>query len=464
MKLKKALSLSLVAAMGVGMLAGCGGSSGGSSGGSDSYFSSEEEGKVINIWSWNEEFKTRVTDFYPEVKETSKDGTVTTLKDGTEIHWTINPNQDGVYQDKLDEALQKQNDVDADEKVDLFLAETDYLIKYVDKDVDVAIPLSELGIDPDTDLADQYQYTRDAASDVDGVQRATSWQACPGVFIYRRSIAKEVFGTDEPEKIHELVADWDKYNEAAKKLKDAGYFMNSSVIDTERVYTNNTKGPWVEPGSTTVNVDENVLRWIEDSKKNLDAGYIHTTDSQWADTWNKDQGKNAKVFAFFGPAWFVDFTLAPNYGEKSEPDWGICEPPQAYNWGGSFMVGCSGTDNKEHIKDIMMALTANKDIMVDIAKETGDFTNTVKGMEGLAKDKSFASKFLCGQNPYTIYVPAAKNIVMDKLSPYDQGCVEALGNSFVDYFNGKIDLDKAKANWETAVMERYPDITEVVWP
>ena len=38
---------------------------------------------------------------------------ITYLKDGTEIHWIVNPNQDGVYQQKLDEALSKQADAAA---------------------------------------------------------------------------------------------------------------------------------------------------------------------------------------------------------------------------------------------------------------------------------------------------------------------------------------------------------------
>ena len=51
-----------------------------------------DEGKVINIYSWNNEFSQRLQAVYPEVKETSADGTITYLKDGTEIHWIINPN------------------------------------------------------------------------------------------------------------------------------------------------------------------------------------------------------------------------------------------------------------------------------------------------------------------------------------------------------------------------------------
>ena len=124
-----------------------------------------EEGKVINIYSWNDEFRTRLEAIYPEVESTSSDGTVTTLKDGTEIHWIINPNQDGVYQQKLDEALLNQADASDDDKVDIFLTETDYVFKYTDKDADVAMPLTDLGIDPDTDLADQYDFTRTTASD-----------------------------------------------------------------------------------------------------------------------------------------------------------------------------------------------------------------------------------------------------------------------------------------------------------
>lgn len=467
MNFKKVTSAALVAAMGVGLLAGCGGSSGGGSsdsgaaGGGD-YFSSEEEGNVINIWCWNDEFQSRVTDYYPEVKETSKDGTVTTLNDGTEIHWTINPNQDGVYQDKLDEALQRQDEAEADDKIDLFLAETDYLIKYNDADIDIAVPLTELGIDPDTDLADQYQYTKDAASDTNGVQRATSWQACPGLFIYRRSIANDVLGTDDPDEVAAAVSDWDKFEEVAAQAKEKGYYMLSSYADAQRVYFNNTSAPWVEPGSTTVKVDPNVMKYVEDTKKWLDEGYIHTTDGQWTDTWNKDQGVDGKVFGFFGPAWFINFTLDPNYGD-ADPDWGVCNPPQQYNWGGSFLMACSGTDNPEHIKDIMLTMTADKDTLLSITEGTLDYTNTVSGMQDLSEDEEYGSDFLCGENPYKYFAPAAEGIVMDKLSPYDQGCVEAIG-AFGDYYNGKVDFDKAKANFETRIMERYPEITAVEWP
>ena len=64
----------------------------------------------------------------------------------------------------------------------------------------------------------------------------------------------------------------------------------------------------------------------------------------------------------------------------------------------------------------------------------------------------------------SIFAPVAENIKIAPLSAYDQGCVELLQNSFSDYFQGEVDFEKAKSNFETAIKERYPDITEVVWP
>ena len=266
------------------------------------------EGKVINIYSWNDEFRQRVEAVYPEVKETSKDGTVTTLNDGTEIHWIVNPNQDGVYQQKLDEALLNQAEASADDKVDIFLSETDYVNKYTDADADVAMPLTDLGIDPDKDLADQYSFTRTTASDTNGVQRGSTWQCCPGLLVYRRDIAKEVFGTDDPAAVGEKVKDWDTIKATAQELKDKGYYTFASYADTFRLYGNSIADSWVKPGETTLQVDQKIMDWVKTSKEWLDAGYLDkTVKGQFNDDWNKCMGYKSKVFAFLLPAWGIDF-------------------------------------------------------------------------------------------------------------------------------------------------------------
>ena len=90
-----------------------------------------DEGKVLNIYCWNEEFKSRLTDHYPGYEEV--DGTHGKIGD-VDVVWNITPSDDNAYQNNLDETLLKQADAAADDKIDLFLVEADYALKYVNTD------------------------------------------------------------------------------------------------------------------------------------------------------------------------------------------------------------------------------------------------------------------------------------------------------------------------------------------
>ena len=341
MKKKKRLCLVLAMLMLVSMLAACGG---GETATGDT--PAAEEGKVINIYVWNQEFQEKFNDCYPGVTGTSSDLSVTNLEDGTEVHWIINPNQDGVYQDKLDEALGKQGSASADEKIDMFLVEADYALKYVDPDVGVAMPISKLGI-TEADIANQYDYTLEAVTGPDGEIRALSYQASPGMLVYRRSIAQAVLGTDDPDTVAKAVADWDTFYETAEQVKAAGYVMYSSTADTYRVYSNNTSAPWVD--GTAVVVDQNMMNWVARSKEDTDNGINNDVGGQWTDEWNKDMGPDSKVFCFFLPAWGLSTCIQPNVKDTAAAqDWAVCTAPQAFYWGGTWLVAAEGTENPGH--------------------------------------------------------------------------------------------------------------------
>ena len=282
--------------------------------------------------------------------------------------------------------------------------------------------------------------------------------------MYRRDIAKEVFGTDDPAEIAKKTENWDVLKQTAEELKDKGYHVFSSYADTFRLYGNAIEHPWVEKDSTVINVDQKIVDWINDSKEWKDAGYFdETVKAQWNDDWNKAMSSESKSFAFLLPAWGIDFVLKPNWdGEAGS--WAVTTPPQEYNWGGSYIHVAAGTDNVEHAKEIMMELTANKDNLMKISKDYLDFTNTKSGMKEVSEDDTFSHEFLGGQNPFTYFTPVAENIKVAPLSAYDQACVEEIQNTFGDYFQEQVTFDEAKANFETAIKERHPEITEIKWP
>ena len=210
-KFKRFAAALLVGMMTTTALAGCAKSNKASSGNTDG-----KEGSVLNIYVWNEEFKTRVADYYPgyeAVDESSgKIGDVT-------VKWHMTANQNNAYQNSLDEALMKQNDAAADDKIDIFLVEADYALKYVDTDYTMSI--KDLGI-TDAEIANQYKYTQDIVTDSKGVLKGLSWQGCPGVLIYNRDIAKDVLGTDDPAEVQKSVSDWTTFEKTAEAMKQIG--------------------------------------------------------------------------------------------------------------------------------------------------------------------------------------------------------------------------------------------------
>ena len=414
--------------------------------------SSSDEGKVLNIYCWNEEFKSRIKDHYPSYEEV--DATTGKIGDVT-VKWNITPNDDNAYQNNLYATLLKQKDAAADDKIDIFLVEADYALKYVD--TDYTMPVKDLGL-TDADLANQYQYTKDIVTDSNGVLKGVSWQGCPGALFYNREAAKEVFGTDDPAQVQEHVKDWTAFDETAKAMKEKGYSVMSSVNDSYRVYSNNVTSKWVEDDK--INIDDNIMKWVDDSKKLVDAGETGTYEL-WSDDWKKGFYPEGKVFCYFGPAWLVNFSMAADTEGSIgyEGGWGATEGPQGFFWGGTWICAAEGTDNASLVKDIMYQMTCKEDVMTEIVKDDDDFVNNKPAMENMAADTSYSSKVLGGQNPLSIYCAGVETLDLSNLSAYDQGCNEEFQNAMKNYFEGNATKEEALDQFYKAVVEKYPNLS-----
>lgn len=441
-----ALALPLVA------LAGCGGTS-------DS--TPVEGGNVLNIRAWNDEFQGRFRNYYPDYVSTNTAGDEDTLTDGTIVKWTIVANEGNAYQNALDGALENRASQPADQRVDMFLMEADYALKYVESED--TMDISELGITT-ANLSDQYQYTKDIVTDSEGKIKGSSWQATPGLFAYRRDMAEAVLGDDDPDFVQTKLADWDKFDTVAADMKDAGHYMLSGFDDAYRTFSNNVEAPWVDANKKIV-IDDSILSWIEQTKTYTDEEYNNQT-SLWSPEWTTDQGPEGNVFGFFYSTWGINFTLLGNAledkdGEKEVGNgdfgnWAVVKGPASYYWGGTWLAAVEGTDNAALVKDIMLKLTMDKDIMKQITLDTEDFTNTVSGMTEIANDDSYGSAFLGGQNHIKLFVESAQNIDMSNISPYDQGLNEGIQSAFRDYFLGTITEAQAWENFYTAALDKYP--------
>lgn len=407
------------------------------------------EGSVLNIYCWNEEFKTRFEAFY-------------TMPEGVEVNWIITPSTDNAYQNALDEALLNQEEADADSRVDMFLVEADYAVKYSDSDFTLDV-IADVGLTAE-DVSDMYPYTK-AIMTVGDSLKGVSWQACPGGFIYRRTYAKEVLGTDDPAAVQQFVADWQTFDDTAAKMKDAGYFMLSGFDDAYRCFSDNMSAPWVVDGM--IQKDPVIEQWVAMTKKYTDLGYNNKANL-WSAESSAGAGADGKVFGYFGPAWFIDFSLAkwtladstaePAVGNGSWGDWAFCQGPQGFSWGGTWICAAAGTDNLSLVKDIMYKMTCDQDTLAKIVEEYSDFTNSVTTMTRMAGG-DYQNAFLGGQNHLALFLENAQNIVRAMSTAYDQTCTEKLMAAMADYFNGVVDLDTAWDNFFTAVEEVHPELS-----
>ena len=397
-------------------------------------------GKVLNIYAWNEEFKGFFEKYY-------------TVPDGVTVNWIITPSDNGAYQQKLDEALLNQATAADDEKVDMFLAEADYIQKYVDSDYTQDI--TKMGV---TDFSNTYKYTVQAASDANGVVKGVSFQCCPSALIYRRSIAKDVLGTDDPAAVQSLLDSWDKFNAVAADAKAKGYLMTGSFAETYRVFSNNCTMPWVD-ADNKLQFDPQIEAWIDQTEKFVENGYTLTA-GVWDQEKNDQMFADGKVMCFFGPAWYFNFCMgnAMDPDKGCSGDWAICEGPAAHFWGGTWLLAPAGTDNAEIVADIMNTFINNEDVCSKLVSEDKQFSNNMKVNAKFAEDPNYGSDFLGGQNDVAVFSAMTDNIVWQNHTIYDQLLNEGLQNSLREYFQGTVDKETALANFYKYVNETYPTI------
>ena len=392
----------------------------------------EDTGKVLNIYCWNEEFKSRITAHYPDYKEV--DATHGKIGD-VDVVWNITPNDDNAYQNNLDATLLNQADAPADDKIDLFLVEADYALKYVD--TDYTMPIKDLGI-TDDDLSKQYQYTKDIVTDSNGVLKGLSWQGCPGVLFYNRDAAKEVLGTDDPAKVQEALASWDKFFETAETLKAAGYKIVSGAPDVKYAIWDTQSQPWVtDDGSKeTLTLDKSVTEYLETAKKIYDGEYSNNT-SMWDNSWAADMKDDSKVFCYFGCPWFIGSMQGNG---AVDGNWGAVTGPTSYHWGGTYVCVGKDTNNPELAAFLLYELTCDPDVGVEITNKTGDCVNNKEAnarlIAGELSADNAAAKFLGGQNPIEVWAASAEGINLSNLTYQDASIKAFIDEASTAYNSG----------------------------
>ncbi len=428
------LSMTMVASM----LTGCGSGS----------------SKTINVWAFTDEVPGMIEKF----KEANPDFDY-------EINTTIIATTNGEYQPALDAALA----AGGKDAPDLYCAEAAFVLKYTQGDASqYAATYKDLGIDVDKELADAdiAQYSVDIGSR-NGDVVALGYQATGGAFIYRRSIAKDVWGTDDPATIKEKIGggsgSWDKFWAAAEELKAKGYGIISGDGDLWHAVENSSSTGWIVDGK--LHIDPKREEFLDLSKKLKDNGY-HNDTKDWTEAWYADmQGVGEKqIFGFFGPAWLVNYTIAPNSGgtktgEGTYGDWAVCDSPIGFFWGGTWLLANKDSSKKEAVGQIIDWITlncTNDGLQYKWANGTLNGEGGTKDAvaSGTVMNNSDGSvEFLGGQNMFEVFVPANEYANGKTLTQYDETINSYWRDQVRAYTSGEKSRDQAIADFKTQVKD-----------
>ncbi len=406
---------------------------------------------MINLWSFTDEVPKMMEKF----KELNPDFDY-------EFNTTIIATTDGAYQPALDQALA----AGGANAPDIYCAEAAFVLKYTQGDAaHFAAPYKSLGIDVDAKLkeADIAPYTVDIGSR-NGELVGLGYQATGGAFIYRRSIAKDVWGTDDPAFVTSKVGPgWDRFFVAAEELARKGYAIISGDGDIWHAIEGSSPQGWIV--NDRLFIDPTREDFLDIAKMMLEKGYTNDTQD-WGDAWfadMKDAGEK-KVFGFFGPAWLINYVMAGNSGgskpgEGTYGDWAVCEPPVGFFWGGTWVIANDKSPVKDAVGKVIEWITldsSNTGLQYYWANGTlegpGGTKDTVASGTVMKKSNGTLD-FLGGQNMFDVFVPAGAFATGKNKTQYDETINSYWRDQVSNYANGLKTKAQAIADFKQQVAD-----------
>lgn len=431
--IKRYISVLLILCLGISALLGCNNKNENMPDEENSYSGN------ITIWSWNEELLTsgiidKFNEKYPNIN----------------INLVTIPNDNNAYLTKLTSTL--RSGVNAP---DIYLAESASVknlcnMSYYEN-------LSEDPYNAEDLTKKMVPYTVDLGrNDKDNSIRALTWQATPGGYFYKRSLAKQYLGTDNPEEVQKMMTTMDDFLAMGEKIKTESNGETTLLANySELLYVvlANRKQGWVENNKLVI--DPIMSNYIDLAEQIRNKG-LDINAKQWTPKWTESM-KTSEVFGFMLPTWGLSSTLQSN-APDTKGDWGFVKAPSPYYWGGTWIGMYKNSNNKDLSWLFIKFLTTDEDFLSQYAKDSGDFVNNTDIQNEISNSTQGENEFLNGQNVYKSYTDLVGNINAEICTQYDEIINNAWSNVLELFMNGKITKEEIIPNFKQAVKDEYPSI------
>lgn len=395
--------------------------------------SDAEDGKLV-IWSYDPGFK-KILEQYSPVKNYE--------------YVEIAP---GDYKRRLDDAFS------AGKAPDMFFCGFDNVREFADSDR--TLPINDIGISNKSCEA-MYDYTLRLACDSSGNIKGLSWDLAPSAVFYQRTLAQQYLGSSDPETVSKSFSSWDSFLTTARKINkdsEGNVKIVSGTDEIFRSYMGNRSSAWKTDGK--LNIDASAETYFEYAKT-IESEKLTFGASRNSDEW-KDGMRNKTVLSYWGPlslARSADFALDPAYVTKANPtsgDWGIVQAPEAFAWGGTWIMVSSTSDMKKSCAEIINAICCDQDNLKDmLVSGKCDFVNSRTVISSAAADERYKFAWLGNQNPYAVLAPEAGRINVNSVGS-DDTRINNVFRSVADIYvkGGFKTVKDAKATFREILIEK----------
>jgi maltose-binding protein MalE len=353
-----------------------------------------------------------------------------------EVELQITADTNGAYQTLMTQALRTGTDVP-----DVYASENAFVKRFVNiqngyEDLSAAPYNAE---ELKTKLV---PYTIDIGRSDDGKIRALSHQAAVAAVGYKRDLAKQYLGTDDPAEIGKMFASGQKIVETGKELKSKSggkAILFPGMAELMRMYLGARDSAWVENGKLVI--DPKMEEFVKIAKELRDAGAEGGLEA-WTDQWSaaiKDDVHFAYAIPTWGIPWIIDVNQEDS--KKETGDWALAEAPAPYCWGGTWFGIYSGSQNKDLAWEFIKFLTLDEEQSEAWARKSGDFVSNLNVIEKMSNDSSYISKTI-NQNPYTFFAPMVGDINGAIITQHDDTITNAFQDAMLSYLAGTIKTEE----------------------
>ncbi len=183
-------------------------------------------------------------------------------------------------------------------------------------------------------------------SDQEGNILGVEMQVTPAGFAYKRDLAKEYLGTDDPAEVGAMISDWDAFLEVGQQVSEKSNGKVKMMVSLGDVLLSTIGQNVVDyVDGTKVDITKKMTKPLETTLKLRDAGIIGNVE-MYSASWYSAYASDEYLFYEAG-SWCPPLVIAKNDTE-GEGNWAVTTPPDgSFNLGGTTLSIYKDSENKE---------------------------------------------------------------------------------------------------------------------